>query len=64
MLWKCEVRNSYTGEDIWDEVILRGDNFLRAFKERFGKLNYRNVQLKENGKWVNLSGDNDEKNTN
>ena len=45
MIWKCEVRNSYTGkEEVWTEIEITGNDFLTEFRKRFGKLNFRNVQ--------------------
>ena len=44
-VWKCEVRNSYTGEDRWTTVEIVGEDFKKEFRRRFGRLSYRNVKV-------------------
>jgi len=57
MLWKCEIRNSYTGADMWTEVEIVGDNFLAELRKRFfGDVEYRNLYQfnTEESKWIKV----------
>ena len=56
MIWKCEVRNSYTSENVWAETEVIGDNFLVEFRRRFGKLDFRNVRQYDyvSDEWVKI----------